>query len=267
MPSVGVNGKSLFYTIDQNDDSPAKTTALLIHGLGSSSCFYKTITPSLKSTARCISIDTPGSGLSELGTAEQTISSIARDAMAVLDSLQVQEKVVVVGHSMGGIVASYIAAEYPDRVKGVVLVGPVNPDPALAGVFGKRIEVVVKDGLETLANTIPTGATGSKAGPLQHAFIRSLILGTSSEGYISLCSVIAKTSKPEYSNIKVPLLILVGSEDKTAPLAGSEAILTACGTSKDKKQLEVLDGVGHWHCVEAPDDVAKHLETFIKNLS
>jgi pimeloyl-ACP methyl ester carboxylesterase len=144
MPSVGVNGKSLFYTIDQNDDSPAKTTALLIHGLGSSSCFYKTITPSLKSTARCISLDTPGSGLSELGTAEQTISSIARDAMAVLDSLQVQEKVVVVGHSMGGIVVSYIAAEYPDRVKGVVLVGPVNPDPALAGVFGKRIEVVVK---------------------------------------------------------------------------------------------------------------------------
>ena len=58
--------------------------------------------------------------------------------------LNVREKVVMVGHSMGGIVASYLAAEYPDRVKGVVLLGPVNPMPALAEVFGTRIEVVKK---------------------------------------------------------------------------------------------------------------------------
>jgi pimeloyl-ACP methyl ester carboxylesterase len=142
MPSIKINGKSLFYTIDQNDDSPAKIIALFIHGLGSSSCFYKTITPFLESTVRCLSFDTPGSGLSELGTSEQSSSSIAKDAIGLLDALKVQEKVVVVGHSMGGIVASYIAAEYPDRVKGVVLLGPVNPDPALADVFGKRIKVV-----------------------------------------------------------------------------------------------------------------------------
>jgi len=56
----------------------------------------------------------------------------------------VTEKVTVVGHSMGGIVASQIAATYPDLVRGVVLLGPVNPVPALAEVFGKRIEVVKK---------------------------------------------------------------------------------------------------------------------------
>jgi pimeloyl-ACP methyl ester carboxylesterase len=144
MPSVSINGKSVFYTIDQIDDNPAQTTALLIHGLGSSSCFYKTITPSLKSTARCISLDTPGSGLSGLGNSEQSISSIARDVIGLLDELQIREKIVVVGHSMGGIIASYIAAEHPDRVKGVVLIGPVNPVPAMADVFSKRIEVIKK---------------------------------------------------------------------------------------------------------------------------
>ena len=45
---------------------------------------------------------------------------------------------------MGGILASYIAAEYPDRVKGIVLIGPVQPAPAVADVFEKRIEVVKK---------------------------------------------------------------------------------------------------------------------------
>jgi pimeloyl-ACP methyl ester carboxylesterase len=123
------------------------------------------------------------------------------------------------------------------------------------------------DGLEALANTIPTVATGTKAGPLQQAFIRSLILGTRPEGYISLCNVIAKASKPEYHNIKVPVLILVGSEDKTAPLAGSEAIFNSYGTPMDKKEIVLLDGVGHWHCIEAPEGVAKHILTFVKSLS
>ena len=43
---------------------------------------------------------------------------------------------------MGGIVASFLAATYPDRVKGVVLIGPVNPSPAVVPVFEKRIETV-----------------------------------------------------------------------------------------------------------------------------
>jgi len=221
----------------------------------------------MRPAIRCISIDTPGSGLSELGKTEQSTSTIAKDAIALLDTLEIQEKVVVVGHSMGGIIASQIAADCPDRVRGVVLIGPVNPDPALADVFGKRIGVVRKDGLEALANTIPAAATGSKAGSLQHAFIRSLILGTSSEGYMSLCNVIAKAAKPEYGNVKVPLLVLVGSEDKTAPLSGSEAILNAYGTSKDEKKIEILEGIGHWHCVEAPEVVSGHILRFVQKLS
>jgi pimeloyl-ACP methyl ester carboxylesterase len=110
-------------------------------------------------------------------------------------------------------------------------------------------------------------ATGSKAGSLQHAFIRSLILGTSPEGYISLCNVIAKATKPNYGSIKVPLLILAGFEDKTAPLESSEGILSEYGTEKDKKNISILEGVGHWHCVEASDEVTRVILPFVKNLS
>jgi pimeloyl-ACP methyl ester carboxylesterase len=110
-------------------------------------------------------------------------------------------------------------------------------------------------------------ATGSKAGPLQHAFIRSLILGTSPQGYISLCNVIAKATKPNYGSIKVPLLIFVGSEDKTAPLESSEVILSEFGTEDDKKKISVLEGVGHWHCIEAPDEVTRVILPFVQNLS
>lgn len=70
-------------------------------------------------------------------------------AVELLKDLNVTEKVTVVGHSMGGIVANEIAATCPGVVKGVVLLGPVNPVPAFAGVFGGRIEVV-KKGQSTL---------------------------------------------------------------------------------------------------------------------
>lgn len=43
---------------------------------------------------------------------------------------------------MGGIVASCMAARFKERVKGVVLLGPVNPAESLKEVFGKRVEVV-----------------------------------------------------------------------------------------------------------------------------
>ena len=143
MPFKTINSKSLFYTdTPSTSSSPNAHTALFIHGLGSSSCFYSTIIPSLTSQTRCIALDTPGSGLSTLGAKEQSIKTIAEDALALLDALNVKEEVVVVGHSMGGIVASVMAEMFKERVKGVVLLGPVNPAEGLRDVFGKRVEVV-----------------------------------------------------------------------------------------------------------------------------
>ena len=144
MPFATINSKRIFFTDDGQKDGSPPTTTVFIHGLGSSSCFYKTIIPHLQSLSRCVALDTPGSGLSELGTAEQTIKSISSDAVGLLDYLKVEEKVFIVGHSMGGIVASEIAETCPDRVRGVVLIGPVNPAPNLATVFEQRIEAVKK---------------------------------------------------------------------------------------------------------------------------
>jgi pimeloyl-ACP methyl ester carboxylesterase len=84
---------------------------------------------------------------------------------------------------------------------------------------------------------------------------------------VSLCNVISKATKPDYGKVKVPLLILVGSEDKTAPLSGSKAILNGYGTSEREKKIEILDGVGHWHCVEAPDNVGKCVLGFVQKIS
>ncbi|CZR66716.1 related to alpha/beta hydrolase [Phialocephala subalpina] len=273
MPFAQINNKKLFYTDSHPENADTSLpTALFLHGLGSSSCFYATIIPSLKDAVRCLALDYPGSGLSELGTEELSIESIARDALSLLASLGVKEAVVV-GHSMGGILASYLASADYHRVKAVVLLGPVDPAPNLADVFEKRIETVKSNGLEALADSIPSAATGSASTPLHHAFIRSLILGTSERGYIALCSLIANAQKPDYASVSVPLLILAGEDDKTSPLAGCEGILRAYGEpaasegGREDKRLVVLKGVGHWHCVEDSEGVVRHLKGFLESVS
>ncbi|KAB5576485.1 Alpha/Beta hydrolase protein [Coniochaeta sp. 2T2.1] len=270
MPYARVNNKELFYTITAPEASAPKSALALvcIHGLGSASSFYAPITPHLTSLGNTVlAIDTHGSGLSPYSGTGNTTTSVADDALAVVESLagQMPESVVVLGHSMGGIVASEMALrDEKDRIKGLVLIGPVNPNPGAAEAFGRRIEVVSQGGMEPLALSIPAAATGSKASPLVHAFIRALLLASSPDGYISLCRAIAEARVPDYGSIKAPLLIIAGGEDKSAPVEGSTYILEQYGSAK--KEQMVLDGVGHWHVLEAYDDVAKLVGDFVGNL-
>ena len=51
---------------------------------------------------------------------------------------------MIVGHSMGGMVASAVAALAPERVLAVIGIGPITPSEMVTTAFEKRIEVVLK---------------------------------------------------------------------------------------------------------------------------
>lgn len=121
-----------------------------------------------------------------------------------------------------------------------------------------------QDGIESMANTIPNAATGGKATATQKGFIREMLMAQDPEGYIANCKAIEHATPPDYANVKCPVLIIAGDQDKSAPLPGCEYILGELGTGH--KQLEVLKGIGHWHCVEAPDEVGPLLQAFIQKL-
>lgn len=115
-----------------------------------------------------------------------------------------------------------------------------------------------------MASTIPTAATGSLSTPLQHAFIRALLLSQRAAGYVSMCRVIGSATAPDYAKIQVPVLVIAGEEDKSAPLAGCEEILERIGA--EEKRIEVLNGVGHWLCVESPEKVVDAITGFYKEI-
>lgn len=100
-----------------------------------------------------------------------------------------------------------------------------------------------------MANTIPTAATGPNTTPLQKAFIREMIISQDPEGYCANCRAIESVKPPNYEAVECPMLIIAGEMDKSAPVSGCEFIHKSLVNVKDK-ELEVLDGVGHWYCVE-----------------
>ena len=159
-----------------------------------------------------------------------------------------------------GIVGAHLAAKRSDRIVAAILIGPVYPNPGLTPIFEKRIEAVQKDGMQPMADSIPQAAVGKKASPLAKAMIRELLLSQDPAGYVSNCRVIVNAKPPQYGDIGVPVLIIAGSEDKSAPLEGCQRMFGEIGSSE--KKLEILEGIGHWHCLEAADEVAGVIETF-----
>lgn len=147
MPFLQIGYKRLFYTdTPPADGASARSTLILTHGLGSTSSYYFPLIPALTSAPhhfRCIAYDTTGQGQSPYTQVEQSIATLAADVVGVLDALQVA-KAVVVGHSMGGVVAPYVAERYGERVVAAVLIGPVLPTPAARETFEKRIDAVRK---------------------------------------------------------------------------------------------------------------------------
>lgn len=212
---------------------------------------------------RCICHDTTGSALSPYSQVEQDVHSLASDVIGLMDKLEIKNATFV-GHSMSGMTGPELAAEWPDRIDGLILVGPVWPSKDVTPVFEDRIKKVEAEGMESMADTVPYAAVGSKAQRIHSAFIRELILGMDPAGYVSLCRVVAYAylSPPRYEKVACPTLIIAGDEDKSAPLPGCKKILEAIGSKE--KNMTVMNGVGHWHCIEAPEDVGSLMVDFMK---
>ena len=94
---------------------------VFLHGfMGSSADWRKTIT-ALEGCYRCIAVDLPGHGASTgLQPGAYTVGGAARSLLSLLDDLGV-ERPVVVGYSMGGRLALYLALRHPDRCAGLFL--------------------------------------------------------------------------------------------------------------------------------------------------
>src|SRR5205814_6195516 len=95
---------------------------LLLQGLGYTREGWGPLRERLAHRFRVLSYDNRGIGESEIPPGPYTVDELAGDALQVLDEAGVQ-RAHVIGASLGGMVAQLVAAEHPDRVHRLVLVG------------------------------------------------------------------------------------------------------------------------------------------------
>jgi len=108
---------------------PAGRGIVLVHGGGAHSRWWDHIAPLLAADRRVIAIDLSGHG--DSGRREYySFDGWARDVLAVTEDAGLDAPPVVIGHSMGGIVALQLAAAFGSRIEGAVVIDSPLRDPA-----------------------------------------------------------------------------------------------------------------------------------------
>ncbi|KIW72214.1 hypothetical protein PV04_00424 [Phialophora macrospora] len=245
---ISANNSKLYYETEGNPDGP---TILFIHGLGGTTNAYQPIVPDLQDF-NIVRFDWGGHGRSS--TPKTTsIESYVADAEAVLNELNLSN-VNVVGHSLGGLVALHFAAKAPDKVKALVLFGPISPPPeagqqALKG----RAAAVREKGMAGIADTVVGNAFAAESYKSRRgevALAREMLTRQDPEGYALACEAAANSIAPDFGSIKGKVVVVSGKEDKVSTVQAGEATTQKLGSNATQ---EVIDGVGHWHMLEAKE--------------
>jgi 3-oxoadipate enol-lactonase len=164
------------------------------------------------------------------------------------------DNVNVVGHSLGGLIALHFAAKVPDKVKALVLFGPISPPPeagqqALKG----RATAVREKGMSGIADTVVGNAFAAESYKTRRgeiALAREMLARQDPEGYALACEAAANSSPPAFDSIKGKIVVVSGNEDKVSTVQAGETTTQKLGSNAKQ---EVFDGVGHWHMLEAKE--------------
>jgi long-chain acyl-CoA synthetase len=94
---------------------------VMIHGFGGNALQWKYQLAAFSDDSHCIAIDLRGHGRSDAPASDYSVDEFVSDILAVLAALNVNEPVVLLGHSFGGAIAITFAHRCPERVKKLVL--------------------------------------------------------------------------------------------------------------------------------------------------
>lgn len=243
---------------EQTGDGPV---AVLIHGLGGTTTVYEPQIAALAETHRVLRYDLSGHGRSPVA-GPNSIDGWVSELLALLDAEGI-DRAALVAHSMGTLVATTFAANHPDRVSKVALLGAVRQQPDNTKTATRaRARAVREGGMSAVADIIVAAALSEKSKsdrPLSVTAVRELILGQNPDGYANACEALAAAVEPDFSSISAPVLLITGDEDKVSPVATNDDLLSIYPHA----QLQVLEGVGHWHSLEDPETVSRLLTEFL----
>ena len=274
--------------MDVAADQPNGHTVVLLHGKNfPASTWEPTIRLLTGRGYRVIAPDQIGFGKSSKPAHYQySFAQLATNTAAVLDAAGAT-KVSVVGHSMGGMLATRFALMFSDRIEKLVLVNPLGLEDWKTVVPYRTIDQWYEQEKKATPESVRAYQRNSYYGgnwkPEYERLIETAIgvLGQSDHPKVAWASALTYDmifNQPvvyEFGNLKVPALLIIGQRDRTAlgkaglskelaatlgnyPVLGKAAAAAIPGA-----KLVEIPGVGHLPQVEAFDAYAQALTQFL----
>ena len=261
--------------------TPNGKTVLLLHGNNFGGFYFKAIIDGLtKEGFRVIVPDQIGYGRSSKPIAPYNFNSQARNTYLILQAEKV-DKAMVIGHSMGGMLAARFATQYPKAVEKVVVYNPIGLTDGRFDRPMTPIDEAYKQNLKTDYQSTRAGlsryvAHNPKAWNQEfETYTRIRYSWTLSADWPRLAMVQALIGQMLYADpvvydwahIQVPTLAFGGADDMllgTAEAFQERMHYLAKSIPNGKGRALLLPGLGHVPHLEAPDKVLPPLVAFLK---
>lgn len=263
--TVRVNGADIHYKV-AGQGQPL----LLIHGYPLSGDLFQAQREALSGQFKVITPDLPGFGQSgnlqdgSSGQAGVSIGHYAQTMLAFMDALGI-EQAVIGGHSMGGMITLAMYEQAPERFAGMLLIdtaaiaAPLPRKKLWMGVATTASQQGGKSMLvELLIPNMFSGDTRLTNAP-EVGTLKTIIGNASTAGLVAGAHALAQ--RPSYvdllSNVDVPTLIVVGSDDTLTPIALAKNMQKKIAGS----QLAIIKDASHAAVIEAPSKVNSAIST------
>ncbi len=260
MPYMKVDGKRLYYEVT----GEGKTALLFLHCWTCNHTFWDQQVRALSDACRCITVDLPGHGQSEDG-GDYTIDTFSGCVHEVLKKLGIK-KAVLVGHSLGGMIALNMALTYPAIVKGLVL---VDTSAKLKRYLFQNVSTILGLAVGMLSfpalkkAVIDLSALHPLTGLKTRKRIKDDVIKVPNRVAINTLRAIRSFDVlGRLRDIKVPALILVGNMDIFTDIRHALELYARIPHAR----LRIIKGAGHMTLLEQPDKVNSRIREFLSTL-
>jgi len=265
---IDIQGTALYAYTGGKPLDPAKPTVVFIHGVLNDHSVWILQSRYLAHHGwNVLAIDQAGHGKSG-GEPPASVQDASRTVLGLLDALKI-EKAALVGHSFGSLIALQTAADAPERVSHLVMVGtayPMKVSPALLDSSlnqpMKAIDMVNVFSHSTLAP--PPSALGPGTWLLggSRALMRRVLasnprVNVFHRGFVA-CDRYDQ-GEQAMQRVPCPTLFILGTHDQMTPPKAAQRL-----TSRAQHGQTVLLRAGHALMTEDPDGVLMALTHFLK---
>jgi pimeloyl-ACP methyl ester carboxylesterase len=250
---VTVGGKALCYR-----EAGEGQTLVLLHGIGSGSGSWLFQLEELGAFYRVIAWDAPGYGESDVFSIEKPHpGDYARALSVLLSALQVKN-FVLIGQSLGGLIAAAYARMFPN-LPGMVLISPAGGYRGDTSRIAERLKALDELGAEGLARARSAAMLSPQALPLALELVQWNYRRIRKDGYRQAAYCLANGDlREDAQHYDGSVLVACGSADSVTPEAGCRDIASKFPNAAYRS----LAGLGHASQAEGPTEVNEMIRKF-----